>query len=106
MTSHEFERSLVYLAEQIIRTFGKDYGFEVRDIVEPTEPLIDDSKACKIVRDWYNYNGSTLPVYCEDACTLSINHGAKIEFQERVFGNLRQDYRYNITELCGGKKNE
>lgn len=65
------------------------------------EPLIKDSKACKIIRDWFNYNDNTLPLYCEDACALSINHGARIEFQKRVFGNLKKEYRYTINELCG-----
>ena len=43
MTSYEFERGLVYIAEQIIKTFGKDFGFEVRDI-KPTEPLTGESE--------------------------------------------------------------
>lgn len=28
MTSYEFERALVYLAEQTIKTFGKDFGIQ------------------------------------------------------------------------------
>lgn len=31
MTSYEFERALVYLAEQIIKTFGKDVGVIIKD---------------------------------------------------------------------------
>lgn len=68
------------------------------------EPLIKDSRACKIIRDWYEYHDTNLPIYCEDACTLSIDHSARIEFQERVFRNLEQDYRYAITELCGDEE--
>ena len=68
---------------------------------EPPIPEIRGSKLCKIVRDWYKYHNTDTPIYCEDACTLSIGHGARIEFQHRVFRNLEQDYTYTITELCG-----
>ena len=39
MTSYETEYALVYLAEQIIKTFGKDFGIQVSK-QEPAEPLI------------------------------------------------------------------
>lgn len=43
MTSYESERALVYLAEQIIKTFGKDFGLEIQEPKqEPKEPLIKD----------------------------------------------------------------
>lgn len=44
MTSYESERALVYLAEQIIKTFGKDFGFEIQEPKqEPVEPLIKEN---------------------------------------------------------------
>lgn len=38
MTSYETEYALVYLAEQIIKTFGKDFGIQVSK-QESLEPL-------------------------------------------------------------------
>lgn len=51
MTSYEAERSLVYLAEQIIKTFGKDSEVEVFK-TKPDETLIKDSKLKEIFREW------------------------------------------------------
>ena len=31
MTSYEFGRALVYIAEQIIKTFGEDFGIQLID---------------------------------------------------------------------------
>lgn len=73
----------------------------------PKEPLIKDDKVRKAVRAWYDLNtNKDFAVFCEDACTLSIAHSARIEFLEKVFGNIKRDYGYPITELCGGEKND
>lgn len=37
MTSYEFERALVYIAEQIIKTFGEDVGVQWQK-QEPAKP--------------------------------------------------------------------
>lgn len=51
MTSYETERSLVYIAEQIIKTFGKEIG--IQDLIQkPGETLIKDSKLKEIFREW------------------------------------------------------
>lgn len=68
----------------------------------PQKPLIKDEKIRKAVRVWYDLNtNKDFAVFCEDACTLSIAHSARIEFLERVFDNIKRDYGYPITELCG-----
>lgn len=68
----------------------------------PKEPLIKDEKIRKAVRAWYDLNtNKDFAVFCEDACTLSIAHSARIEFLEKVFDNIKRDYGYPIAELCG-----
>lgn len=51
MTSYEAERTLVYFAEQIIKTFGKEFGVE--DLIQkPGETLIKDNKLKEFFREW------------------------------------------------------
>ena len=51
MTSYEAERALVYFAEQIIKTFGKEFGVE--DLLQkPHKTLIKDNKLKEIFRKW------------------------------------------------------
>lgn len=71
---------------------------------EPPMLKIKSEKICKIVRDWYEYHDTNLPIYREDACTLSIDHTARIEFWDRVFADLNEYKPYTIEELCGDEK--
>ena len=50
MTNYECGRALVYIAEQIIKTFGKDFGLEVQELKqESAEPRIEDEKVQKAI---------------------------------------------------------
>ena len=66
------------------------------------EPLIKDEKIRKVVRAWYDLNtNKNFAVFCEDGCTLSIGHSARIEFLDKVFDDIKQGYAYPIIDLCG-----
>lgn len=99
MTSYESERALVYLAEQIIKTFGKDFGFEIQEPKqEPAEPLIKDEKIRKAVKAWAEANGIER-VWHECASCWLRGNGLKIELENEVV-DLEQK-NYTIDELCG-----
>ena len=99
MTSYESERALVYLAEQIIKTFGKDFGLEIQEPKqEPVEPLIKDEKVRKAVKAWAEANGIGR-VWHECASCWLRGNGLKIELENEVV-DLEQN-NYTIDELCG-----
>ena len=104
MTSYEFERALVYLAEQIIKTFGKDVGTPGLK-QEPAEPLIKDEKIRKAVRAWAEacrleyatYKQSSNEFYDPDT-----RGKFAIKFTLKPIEVLLDDGKcYTIAELCG-----
>ena len=109
MTSYEFERGLVYIAEQIIKTFGKDFGLEVQvPKQEPKEPLIKDEKIRKAVRAWAEacrlkyatYKQSSNEFYDPDT-----RGKFAIKFTLKPIEVWLDDGKcYTITELCGEEK--
>lgn len=103
MTNYECGRALVYIAEQIIKTFGKDFGLEVQELKqESAEPLIKDEKIRKAVRAWAEVN-ELEPDYevKYDADTYGLNSWqADINFNYRIEG-LEHNKKYIIAELCG-----
>ena len=107
MTSYESERALVYLAEQIIKTFGKDFGFEIQEPKqEPVEPLIKDEKVRKAVRAWAEANGFNTDYYEFNIKTLpagtrfSVGH-YDIEFIGFFIYDLQTENSYTLAKLCG-----
>lgn len=109
MTNYECGRALVYIAEQIIKTFGKDFGLEVQEPKqEPKEPLIKDEKVRKAVRAWADANNINSRHYYEnDVKFNSLEHeltwiDTSIQFNEFVaLEGLEDGKRYTIAELCG-----
>lgn len=101
MTSYEFERALVYLAEQIIKTFGKDVGVQEPKLAMPAEPLIEDEKIRKAVRAWAEVDATTLAKKIDNKTLKGINDGASISFEDEVFESLLFGRSYTIEELCG-----
>lgn len=112
MTSYEFERALVYLAEQIIKTFGEDVGTPGLK-QEPAEPLIKDKKIRKAVRVWAEANGVKIIRIRTVGKTLLRSIGEDMEGYyidiEFMVDNTDSyedlhDNTYTITELCGEEK--
>lgn len=112
MTSYEFERALVFLAEQIIKTFGKD--FETQEMKqEPAEPLIKDEKIRKAVRAWAEANevfGASTYKSCSDGHYWYIRafndteRGIDIDLWGELPKELIDCKYYTIAELCGEEK--
>lgn len=104
MTNYECGRALVYIAEQIIKTFGKDFGLEVQEPKqEPKEPLIKDAKVRKAVRAWANSFDDVDEIKASDDYKEFWIDGYLIEF-ERSFDEVESEHTYrrtNIIELCG-----
>lgn len=111
MTSYEAERTLVYFAEQIIKTFGKEFG--VQDLIQkPDETLIKDNKLKEIFRDWskvigidekttftvthHNHNQHTTTLFQSDDDSLFT-----IELPGR-FGNYNG--KYTSEQIIGDKE--
>lgn len=112
MTSYEFECALVYLAEQVIKTFGKDVGVqELRQ--ESAEPLIKDEKICKVVKTWAKLNAIKRVVYVEYEsldgsyyCLANMDDGRiSIKFAGCISA-LKDCREYTIDELCGKGEND
>lgn len=100
MTSYEFERALVYLAEQIIKTFGKDVRVQ-EPKREPAEPLIKDEKIRKAVRAWAEAN-TIRSCICKDemhCITFETERGMFISFEYAI--SIPPEGNFTITELCG-----
>lgn len=105
MTSYESERALVYLAEQIIKTFGKDFGLEIQEPKqEPVEPLIEDEEIRKAIQAWAEANeddSTTMLKYDRKNVRLSTIT-SQIEFDNcQPFDRLEDGATYTIAELCG-----
>lgn len=112
MTSYEFECALVYLAEQIIKTFGKDVGVQMSTDGEginvlSKEPLIKDEEKLDTVKSFFALLGITKEIYYQsvnncfyhtddDGITYSIDFD-----NENGIDNIRTDRAYTIIELCG-----
>ena len=106
MTNYECGRALVYIAEQIIKTFGKDFGLEVQELKqESAEPLIKDEKIRKAVRAWAEANDVNL-VRIAGVRTLESEHqGIEIEFNTDLFVGWKTALK-TIDELCGKGEND
>lgn len=106
MTSYEFERALVYIAEQIIKTFGKDFGFEIQEPKqEPVEPLIKDEKIRKAVRAWAEACRLKYAIYKQSSNEFydpDTRGKFAIKFTLKPIEVWLDDGKcYTITELCG-----
>lgn len=73
----------------------------------PAEPLIKDEKIRKAVRAWFdanNFGCRTLQYYKDDYGRSHFVHAKgntmKIFFRGEI-SNLKDDYFYDIDELCG-----
>ena len=103
MTSYEFERSLVYLAEVVIKTFGRDFGYEIQEPKqEPKEPLIKDKKIRKAVRAWAEANELDRLYLANNG--YEIYGGADdtvMQFVGEPLPHDNKDKTYTIEELCG-----
>ena len=110
MTPYETERALVHFAEQIIKTFGKEFG--VQDLIQkPDETLIKDEKLKEIFRKWskvigidgkttfevthHNQNHNTTTLFQSDDDSLFT-----IELPGR-FGNYNG--KYTLEQIIGKK---
>ena len=110
MTNYECGRALVYIAEQIIKTFGKDFGLEVQELKqESAEPLIKDEKIRKAVRAWAEANDvEKVDYWNSDYKFQDMQGGSSINFEdnpietESRYGNDE----YTIDELCGKGEND
>jgi len=107
MTSYEFEYALVYIAEQIIKTFGKDVGVQVLK-QKPAEPLFKDEKIREAVKNWVltNYKNHMIIEFDSnmngfymflDNTDLSL---CGITFQPDIELGL-EEREYTFAELCG-----
>lgn len=110
MTSYEIERSLVYLAKQIIKTFGEDT--ELQDLIkqEDCNPIIK-KKYRNIVRAWcelYDKYSSFRTWIGSDYISLYID-GVKgysssvgIDLPINAFRKIPENNNYySITQLIG-----
>lgn len=107
MTSYETEYALVYLAEQIIKTFGKDFGIQVSK-QEPAEPLIKDEKIRKAVRAFSEAIQEKKHILVIKQCGLGIaefSNGSRfwirLPLSNETMDALEDRTYYTITELCG-----
>lgn len=101
MTSYESERALVYLAEQIIKTFGKDFGLEIQEPKqEPVEPLIKDEKIRKAVKAWAEANEET-EIKVKGGCLVATFKGLHKQLELELNCTWTRDGVYSIAELCG-----
>lgn len=112
MTSYEFECALVYLAEQVIKTFGKDVGVqELKQ--ESVEPYIEDKKVRRAVKTWAELNAVKQAVYVEYessdgnyCCLANMDDGRiSIKFAGCILA-LKDCREYTIDELCGKGEND
>lgn len=106
MTNYECGRALVYIAEVIIKTFGKEFGYEVQEPKqEPKEPLIKDEKIRKAVRAWAEAVGT-------ECVEITHSRSHFIRFMSyladedelcmsREIGQIFDEKLYTIAELCG-----
>ena len=109
MTNYECGRALVYIAEVIIKTFGKEFGYEVQEQKqEPKEPLIKQEKIRKAVRAWAEANEIIKAFVVMDKNMNWIVYGDDIdrnrfmiEFFDRVVSENDETNNYTIDELCG-----
>lgn len=123
MTSYEFECALVYLAEQVIKTFGKDVGVQElkqepvgRDFEKTRstgEPRIEDEKVRRVVKTWAELNAIKQVVYVEYessdgsyCCLANIDDGRiSIKFAGCISA-LKDCREYAIDELCEKGEND
>lgn len=105
MTNYQCARALVHIAEVIIKTFGKEFGYEIQEPKqEPKEPLIKDEKIRKAVRAWAEASETETVEY--DKYWVSFRRDDKtIGFKDvdRCMGffGLEDGKDYTIDELCG-----
>lgn len=106
MTNYECGRALVCIAEVIIKTFGKEFGYEVQEPKqEPKEPLIKQEKIRKAVRAWAEANEVSQAKFDRHTSGFSAsdagnNFLSMISFDGFVF-NCEDEKNYTIAELCG-----
>ena len=112
MTSYEFECALVYLAEQIIKTFGKDVGVRVSTDGEDInalskEPLIKDKEENALVKYWSKtYAITKVNVYKHESIGMMDLVDAEYSCSAITISSYIdvQNGTYSITELCGEGK--
>lgn len=121
MTSYEFECALVYLAEQVIKTFGKDVGVQElkqepvgRDFEKTRstgEPRIEDEKVRRVVKTWAELNSIKRVVYVEainesSCCLTDMGEGCYCIKFVGCISTLKDCKEYTIDELCGKGEND
>ena len=114
MTNYECGRALVYIAEQIIKTFGKDFGLEVQELKqESVEPRIEDEKVRRVVKTWAELNGIKRVVYVEyespdgSYCCLANMDDGRISIKfDGCISALKDCGEYTINELCEKGEND
>lgn len=108
MTSYEAERTLVYFAEQIIKTFGKEIGVE--DLIQkPGETLIKDNKLKEFFREWAKLIGidgkTTFKVIHKNCSRTTLFQGDDVSLftieLPGYFGDPRDSY--TLEQIIGVK---
>lgn len=109
MTNYECGRALVYIAEQIIKTFGKDFGLEVQELKqESAEPRIKDEKVQKAIRAFCEVTQEKKRIFVikqfgRGSAEFSVGgrYAIRLPLSYESMDALEDGRNYTLTELCG-----